>query len=106
MHDDERYTLGASQRAGELVPVDGVSDAQTAYFERKWAKLGWLDPETGKLTRKGMAAKGAKSPPIVSGYETKIEFAPIQMEEDTVVQVEPVELEEVPPTKLDGEYYE
>lgn len=63
MHDDERYTLGASQRAGEFTPVDGVSDAQSAYFERKWTQLGWLDAETGKLTRKGMAANGGVIPP-------------------------------------------
>jgi hypothetical protein len=79
MHDDERYTLGASQRAGEFTPVDSVSDAQSAYFERKWVQLGWLDAETGKLTRKGMSAKGGKEPPEC------IPIAPVDIEADVVI---------------------
>ena len=88
MHDDERYTLGASQRAGEFTPVDSVSDAQSAYFERKWVQLGWLDAETGKLTRKGMAAKGAKSPPEDEP------IAPVEIEADVAI-VPPEEIVEL-----------
>lgn len=64
MKDDEKYLLGASQVAGEMVPLDGISDAQVAFYERKWVQLGWVDADTGELTAKGKAARGGKFPTI------------------------------------------
>ena len=72
MKDDEAYLLGACQQAGEFVGVDGMSEDRLVSLERKWVIIGWLEPETGKLTRKGMAAKGALFPlcPVSSEPQT------------------------------------
>ena len=105
MHDDERYLLGDSQRAGEITPQDDMAESHFEYLTRKWTQLGWLDPETGKLTRKGLAAKGGKvrkpvetvpiEPPIEIAADVEVISLPPAIEGDMSIELIPASTDEV-----------
>ena len=63
MKDDERHLLGAAQASGEFVCLDGIKDDRCANVLKNWTLAHIVDPETGRLTAKGAAAKGG-IPPI------------------------------------------
>ncbi len=65
MKDDERRLLGAAQEAGEFVALPDISKDRTDLVLKQWVMNGLADGESGRLTAKGMAAKGAVKPQSV-----------------------------------------
>ena len=75
LKDDEAYMLGASQATGQIVILVGMSKDRANWIRGHWYLLGWLLP-SGKLTPKGLSAKGAKPPPdapdgVLAGSEVR-----------------------------------
>ena len=78
MKDDERHLLGAAQAAGEFTHLPDIKEDRCNYVMKIWGLNGLLDPDTGSMTAKGMAAKGG----VVPSDEVAIE--PVETVADVI----------------------
>lgn len=62
MKDDERRLLGVAQEAGEFMMLPDISEDRCNVVLKQWASIGLVDLESGRLTAKGKAVRGAIVP--------------------------------------------